>query len=163
MLQPLRWDLLLQICQYKYRGMVGHQSRWFWGCSTGRLFWCKGVPPKCSQVTDPILSMHKHHKASKKYSKVSSCRAWCVVFSMTGGIGWEATTFYKRLADMLSVEQGKPYSVVMVWFRSRPGFAILRSAITRDKILLLPQDRADTALCWGGEGGFERKNIGGAR
>ena len=52
-----------------------------------------------------------------------------LVFSTTGSIGKEGTTFYKRLADMLSRTQERPYSVVMGWMRCRLSFAILRSAI----------------------------------
>ena len=50
-------------------------------------------------------------------------------FTTTGSMGSEGTTFYKRLADMLSHKQEKPYSVVMGWLRCRLSFAILLSAI----------------------------------
>ena len=53
-----------------------------------------------------------------------------LVLSTTGSLGNEATVFYKRLADLLSIKQQKHYSVVMCWLRCRLGFAILRSAIT---------------------------------
>ena len=52
-----------------------------------------------------------------------------LVFTTTGSMGKEGTTFYKRLADMLSRKQEKPYSVVMGWLRCRLTFALLRSAI----------------------------------
>ena len=52
-----------------------------------------------------------------------------LVFTTTGSMGKEGTTFYKRLADMLSHKQEKLYSVVMGWLRCRLSFAILRSAI----------------------------------
>ena len=52
-----------------------------------------------------------------------------LIFSTTGSIGREGTTFYKRLADLLSHKQGKSYGVVMGWLRCRLSFAILRSAI----------------------------------
>ena len=41
----------------------------------------------------------------------------------------EGSTFYKRLADMLSRKQEKSYAIVMGWLRCRLSFAILRSAI----------------------------------
>ncbi len=53
-----------------------------------------------------------------------------LVFSTTGSIGKEGTTFYKRLADMLPRKQERPYSVVMGWIRCRLSFAIILFAIT---------------------------------
>ena len=52
-----------------------------------------------------------------------------LVFSTTGSMGKEGTTFYKRLADMLSRKQEKPYSVVMGSMRCRLSFAITRSSV----------------------------------
>ena len=52
-----------------------------------------------------------------------------LVLSTTGGMGREAETFYKRLADEISRKERKEYSVVMGSIRCRISFAILRSAI----------------------------------
>ena len=52
-----------------------------------------------------------------------------LVLSTTGGLGVEATTFYKRLADLISLKQQKHYSTVMCWLRCRLSFAVLRYAI----------------------------------
>ena len=54
-----------------------------------------------------------------------------LVFSTTGhgGIGREATTFYKRLADLISCKRDKPYSVIMGWLRCKLFFAAVRSSI----------------------------------
>ena len=52
-----------------------------------------------------------------------------LVFSTTGGMGQEATTFYKRLADTLARKQQKPYSVVISWLRCKLSFAVVRSSI----------------------------------
>ena len=52
-----------------------------------------------------------------------------LLLSATGGMGREAATFYKRLADGISRKERKEYSVVMGWIRCRLPFAILRSAI----------------------------------
>ena len=38
-----------------------------------------------------------------------------LVLSATGGMGREAATFYKRLADGISRKERKEYSVVMGW------------------------------------------------
>ena len=50
-----------------------------------------------------------------------------LVLSSTGGMGREATTFYKRLTDMTSQKRQLPYSVVMRWLKCRLSFASLRS------------------------------------
>ena len=52
-----------------------------------------------------------------------------LVFSTSGAMGRDATTFYKRLADVLSEKQDKAYFHIMGWLRCRLSFAILRSAI----------------------------------
>ena len=52
-----------------------------------------------------------------------------LVLSTNGGMGKEATTFYKRLADMIAQKRQHPYSMVMGWFRCWLSFASIRSAI----------------------------------
>jgi len=47
----------------------------------------------------------------------------------TGSFGREATTFYKRLADLISSTQQKHYSNVTSWLRCCLSIAILRSAV----------------------------------
>ncbi len=82
-----------------------------------------------------MADIHKQHEAAKKreYNQrvlnVEHGVFTPLVFSTTGSIGKEGTTFYKRLADMLSRKQEKPYSVVMGWMRCRLSFAIIRSAV----------------------------------
>ena len=50
-----------------------------------------------------------------------------LVFSTTGGMGREASTFYKRLADMIAQKRQQPYPAVMGWLRCRLSFASLRA------------------------------------
>ena len=45
-----------------------------------------------------------------------------LVLSSNGGMGKEATTFFKRLADM---KRNHHYSMVMGWLRCRLFFAVL--------------------------------------
>ena len=52
-----------------------------------------------------------------------------LVCTSTGGVSWEATVFYKRLADLLVTHWGQPYSSTIHWLRCRLSFALLRSAI----------------------------------
>ena len=48
---------------------------------------------------------------------------------VSGGVGREAVTFYKRMADGISRKEQKAYLVVMGWIRCHLSFAILRSTI----------------------------------
>ena len=51
-----------------------------------------------------------------------------LVFSTTGGMGREALTFYRRLADMLSRHSSTSYSGTLTWIRCTLSFSLLRSA-----------------------------------
>ena len=80
-------------------------------------------------------------------------------FSTTGGMGREATTFYKRLADKLAQKQQKPYPVVICWLRRKLSFAAVRSSImcirgTRSSFNRPPRD-VDITLATS-EGGILR-------
>ena len=52
-----------------------------------------------------------------------------LVMSVTGGMGKSATTFYKRLASMISEKRDTPYSQTINWIRCKLSFALLRSSI----------------------------------
>ena len=52
-----------------------------------------------------------------------------LVFAATGGMGHEASTFYKRLASLLSDKWKEHYAVVLGWIRCRLSFCLLRFAI----------------------------------
>ena len=49
--------------------------------------------------------------------------------STTGGMGKAASTFYKRLASMLSEKRDISYEKTMNWIRCRLSFALLRASI----------------------------------
>ena len=52
-----------------------------------------------------------------------------LVFSATGGMAKQSTTFYKRLASLLVDRWEQPYSSTLGWLRCRLSFSLLRSAI----------------------------------
>ena len=52
-----------------------------------------------------------------------------LVFSATGGMGREATCFYKRLVSMLAQKLDHPYSTTLWWLGCRLTFSLIRSAI----------------------------------
>ena len=82
----------------------------------------------------PLLSTGDMNK-QKNESTGSGWGKWSmecllpVVFSATRGMGREATTFYKWLADMISLKRLHPYSTMIGWLRCRLFFAALRSFI----------------------------------
>ena len=90
------------------------------------------APSNCS---GSISAAYKKHEDIKKRAYGQRVREiehgvfTPLVFSTTGGMGREAITFYKRLADKLAWKQQKPYSVVMSWLRCKLSFAAIRSSI----------------------------------
>ena len=82
-----------------------------------------------------LVMLYRAHEAAKKREYGERVREvergvfTPLVFSSTGGIARECTTFFKRLADLLSVKKQLPYSQVLCWIRCRLLFALLRSAI----------------------------------
>ena len=52
-----------------------------------------------------------------------------LVLTSTGGMGREATIFYKRLADLLCSHWDHSYSSTIHWLRCHLFFALLRSSI----------------------------------
>ena len=91
--------------------------------------------PNAPSNASSISSAFKKHEDSKKQAYGQCIREiehgvfTPLVFSTTGGIGREATTFYKRLADLISCKRDKPYSVIMGWLRCKLSFAAVRSLI----------------------------------
>ena len=52
-----------------------------------------------------------------------------LVLSTFGGLGREATIFYSRLADLLSIKHSSDFSHMLSWMRCTLSFFLLRFAI----------------------------------
>ena len=52
-----------------------------------------------------------------------------LVMSATGGMGRAATTFYRRLASIISEKRNTEYSQTVNWIRCKLSFALLRASI----------------------------------
>ena len=82
-----------------------------------------------------LSSVYRRHEQAKKREYGQRIREvergvfTPLVFSTTGGMGREASTFYKRLADMIAQKRQHPYPAVMGWLRCRLSFASLRASI----------------------------------
>ena len=81
-----------------------------------------------------IPSVYRRHELQKKREygervrEVEQASFTPLVFSTTGGMGREALTFYRRLADMLSRHSSTSYSGTLAWIRCTLSFSLLRSA-----------------------------------
>ena len=79
--------------------------------------------------------MYRAHEHEKKRSyeqrvrEVEHSSFTPLVLSATGGMGNEATTFFKRLASLLAEKWDSHYSSTLSWLRCRLSFSLLRSAI----------------------------------
>ena len=82
-----------------------------------------------------VAALYKQHESAKNreynhgVQNVEQGVFTPLVLITTGSMGWEASTLYKRLTNMLSQKQDKPYTTVMGWLICRLSFAILLSAI----------------------------------
>ena len=52
-----------------------------------------------------------------------------LVFSVAGGMGPIASTFYKGLVSMLSAKTQQAYNQTICWFHDSSSFSLLRSMI----------------------------------
>ena len=112
------------------------RTRGFWSKSQDAYFDVRVFHPNApSYVSKSLSALFRTHEQTKKREYGQRIRDvehgvfTPLVFSTSGAMGREATTFYKRLADLLSEKQDKAYSLIMGWLRCRLSFAILRSAI----------------------------------
>ena len=96
-----------------------------------RGFWCRGqdayfdvrvfYPNASSYRSLGLASAYKRHEDAKKCEYDQCVREvehgvfTPLVCTSTGGVGWEATVFYKRLADLLATHWGQPYSSTIHW------------------------------------------------
>ena len=82
----------------------------------------------------PSACYRKHEKEKKRAYEQRICEVehssfTPLVFSATGGMGREATCFYKRLASMLAQKWDHPYCTTLWWLRCHLTFSHIRSAI----------------------------------
>ena len=112
------------------------RARGFWSPAQDAYFDVRVFYPNApSNRSGSLSAAYKKHEDIKKRAYGQRVRDveggvfTPLVFSTTGGMGREATTFYKRLADLLAQKQQKPYPVVINWLRCKLSFAAVRSSI----------------------------------
>ena len=93
------------------------------------------TPNTSSNRSTVVSSTYRRHEQAKKCEygqRVHNVEHGVFtpsVLSSNGGMGKEATTFYKCLTDMIAQKRQHPYSMVMGWLRCRLSYASLRSCI----------------------------------
>ena len=82
----------------------------------------------------PAAAYRKHEREKKRaygqrVREVEHSTFTPLVLSASGGMGTEATIFYKRLATLLADKWESHYSRTLCWLRCRLSFSLLRSSI----------------------------------
>ena len=92
------------------------------GTSAKCILWYKGFTPKRTELSS-LQHLYWHHEQAKKREYgdricgVENGSFTPLVFATTGGMGQEATLFYKYLADSLSEKRNIMYSKTIAWMR----------------------------------------------
>ena len=107
-------------------------ARGFWGRRQGAFFDVRVFhpnPPSYRNSTIPaVYRQEKKREYGDCVREVEKASFTPLVFVTTGGMGKEATVFYRRLADLLSRRNNMPYSTTLAWMRCALSFSLLRSA-----------------------------------
>ena len=91
----------------------------------------------CAQSNrqSPFTSVYRQHEQEKRRQydqrvcEVEHASFTPLVMSATRGMGKAATTFYRRLASMISERKNTEYSQTVNWIRCKLSFALLRASI----------------------------------
>ena len=109
-------------------------ARGFWNRAQDAFFDVRIFYPNASsnRSSEPSSAYRRHEQAKKheygqRVREIERGVFTPLVLSTTGGMGREATTFYKQLADMIASKCQHSYSVVMGWL-SLAGWLLRSSA-----------------------------------
>ena len=81
------------------------------------------------QATYRRHEQENRHQYEQKVREVERASFSPLVFAASGGMGKAATSFYKRLAALLSEKRNHTYGVTMGWLRTHVSYALLLLAI----------------------------------
>lgn len=109
----------------------------FWGGSSERSLFDVRVfnPYAPSNKQSNLASTYKKHEKEKKRAygqrvrEVEHASFSPLVFSLTGGLGREASCVLKRLASLLATKWQQPYPITLNWMRTSYSYGLLRSSI----------------------------------
>ena len=105
---------------------VDIRARCFWNGQQDAFFYVRVFYP----LAEPRIRLQaKKREYGERIRNVEHGVFTPLILSTTGGMGREAETFYKCLADMISNKRQQKYSTTIGWLRCRMSFASLRSSI----------------------------------
>ena len=110
----------------------------FWGRQQCSFFDIRVFHPNAQSYRQTsIQNLYRRHEQAKKREygdriiEVENGSFTPLVFATTGGMGREATLFYRRVADQISTKRDTPYSRTMAWIRCTLYFALRLCASER--------------------------------
>ena len=71
----------------------------------------------------------KKREYGKRVREIENATFTPLVFAATGGVAEEASIFYKRIAELISIKTKKTYTETIKTIRCRLSFSLIRSAI----------------------------------
>ena len=71
-----------------------------------------------------LYEIEKRRQDNEHVCEVEQGSFTLLVFSTSGGMGRQATVFFKRLASLLSRKRDQPYSHIIGWMRCHLGFSL---------------------------------------
>ena len=92
-------------------------------------------PNSPSYMEKPIEQLYVQHENEKKRTyndrilNVEKGSFSPLIFSTSGGMGPESTSYHKRIAQLFSKKKGEEYCHVMNFIRTNIRFALLRSTL----------------------------------
>ena len=108
----------------------------FWGRQQCAFFDVRVFHPNAQSYRHSIIpTLYGRHEQRKKREygdrirEVENGSFTPLVFATTGGMGREATLFYKHLADQISKKNNTTYCKTMAWIRCTLSLSLLRSAV----------------------------------
>ena len=137
-LQPLTGEVLNGATSVKTDGArLDIAVSGFWGGRFEKTYLDVRIfnPHAPSNRGSSTTSCYRKHENEKKRAyeqrllEIEHSTFTPLVFSATGGMARQSTTFYKRLASLLAEKWNHPYSSTLCWVRNRLAFSLLRSAI----------------------------------
>ena len=109
------------------------RCRGFWNNYQDAFFDVRVFYPNApSNHSEDAYKRHEQAKKREYGQKVHDIERGVftpLVLSTNGGMGQEASTFYKHLADMITQKRKHIYPVVMGWLRCQLSFALIRSSV----------------------------------
>ena len=97
------------------------------------------LPTEMSLLCLHVIEKIKKTAYKQRIREIEHSSFVPLIFSASGGMGFEASVFYKRLASLLAEKWGSSYSLTLPWLRCGLIFALLRSFIRCIRRSPLPQ------------------------